>query len=41
MLGQHIMREYPDSLAAVVLDGAMSLTYPSWESALDARYEAA
>lgn len=41
MLGQHLMREYPDTLTAVVLDGALSLTFPSWETALDARYEAA
>ncbi|MBX7492662.1 alpha/beta hydrolase [Qipengyuania sp. 1NDW9] len=41
MLGQHLMREYPETLSAVVLDGALSLAYPSWETALDLRYETA
>ena len=41
LLGQHVMREYPETLTSVVLDGARTLTYPSWETALDARYEAA
>ena len=41
LLGQHLMREYPETLAAVVLDGVLATTYPSWETELDARYERA
>ncbi len=41
MLGQHLMREYPESLSAVVLDGAMTMTYSSFEAELDARFERA
>ncbi|WP_050927613.1 alpha/beta fold hydrolase [Aestuariivita boseongensis] len=41
MLGQHLMREYPDRLSAVVLDGALTTTYTSFEAGLDARFERA
>lgn len=41
LLGQHLMREYPDTLKAVVLDGALTTTYPSWETDLDVRFERA
>ena len=41
MLGQHLMRQYPDRLSAVVLDGALTLTYTSFEAGLDARFERA
>ncbi|WP_167853536.1 alpha/beta fold hydrolase [Roseovarius aestuariivivens] len=41
LLGQHLLREYPETLAAVVLDGALTTTYPSWETELDERYERA
>lgn len=36
-LAQHVMREYPDSLEAVVLDGTASLASTDW-SARQARY---
>lgn len=41
MLGQHLMREYPESLSAVVLDGALTMTYTNFEANLDARFERA
>lgn len=41
LLGQHIMREYPEMLAAVVLDGVVPISNPSWETNLDRRYETA
>jgi pimeloyl-ACP methyl ester carboxylesterase len=39
-LGQHVMRDFPDILEAVVLDGANSLSRKSWveERALDAQW---
>jgi pimeloyl-ACP methyl ester carboxylesterase len=39
-LGQHLMRDFPDSLEAVVLDGANSLSRRSWveDRALDAQW---
>jgi pimeloyl-ACP methyl ester carboxylesterase len=39
-LGQHVMRDFPDSLQAVILDGANSLSRKSWveDRALDAEW---
>ncbi len=41
LLGQHLMREYSERLAAVVLDGALTTTYTNFEKDLDARFERA
>ncbi len=39
-LGQHVMRDFPDRLQAVILDGANSLSRKSWveDRALDAQW---
>ena len=39
-LGQHVMRDFPEILEAVVLDGANSLSRKSWveDRALDAQW---
>lgn len=40
-LGQYVMRDYPDILEAVVLDGANSLSKTSWAQDRAASYQAA
>ena len=41
LLAQHVMRDYPDTLTAVILDGIVPLSSPTWDSQLDARYQSA
>lgn len=38
LLGQHVMRDYPEILTAVILDGAAPLDAPSWVTQMDAKY---
>ena len=35
------MRDYPDTLTTVILDGIVPLSSPTWDSQLDARYQSA
>lgn len=39
LLGQHIMREYPDILNAVILDGVINITNTSWEQRIAERVQ--
>jgi pimeloyl-ACP methyl ester carboxylesterase len=41
VLSQHVMRDYPDTLAAVILDGVDPISAPSWETQLDADFQSA
>ena len=41
VLSQHVMRDYPDTLAAVILDGVDTLTAPSWVTGEDAEIQSA
>ena len=39
LLGQHVMRDFPDSLTAVILDGTVPIGITSWVAQLDAKYQ--
>ncbi len=39
VLSQHVMRDFPDTLAAVILDGVDTLSAPSWVTQLDADFQ--
>lgn len=41
LLGQHIMRQYPETLSAVILDGAVPISAPTWVTNTDAKYRRA
>ena len=41
VLSQHVMRDYPDTLAAVILDGVDTLSAPSWVTGEDAEFQSA
>jgi len=41
VLSQHVMRDYPDTLAAVILDGVDSLSAPSWVTGEEAEFQSA
>ena len=41
VLSQHVMRDYPDTLAAVILDGVDTLNAPSWVTGEDAEIQSA
>jgi pimeloyl-ACP methyl ester carboxylesterase len=41
VLSQHVMRDYPDTLAAVILDGVDTLSAPSWVTQEDAEFQSA
>jgi len=38
LLGQHFMRQYPDTLAAVILDGVIPISTLSWAANNDAKF---
>jgi pimeloyl-ACP methyl ester carboxylesterase/heat shock protein HslJ len=40
LLGQHVMRDFAETLTAVILDGAVPISAPSWVAQLDAKYQA-
>lgn len=39
LLGQHVMRDFPEMLTAVILDGTVPISTPSWVTQLDAKYQ--
>ncbi len=39
LLGQHVMRDFPETLTAVILDGTAPISPPSWVTQLDAKYQ--
>ena len=39
LLGQHVMRDFPELLTAVILDGTVPIGAPSWVTQLDAKYQ--
>ena len=41
VLSQHVMRDYPDTLAAVILDGVDTLIAPSWVTQEEAEFQSA
>jgi CubicO group peptidase (beta-lactamase class C family)/pimeloyl-ACP methyl ester carboxylesterase len=41
VLSQHVMRDFPDTLAAVILDGVDTLSAPSWVTQDDAEFQSA
>ena len=41
VLSQHVMRDFPDTLAAVILDGVDTLKAPSWVTQEDADFQSA
>jgi pimeloyl-ACP methyl ester carboxylesterase len=41
VLSQHVMRDYPDTLTAVILDGVDTLSAPSWVTQEDAEFQSA
>jgi pimeloyl-ACP methyl ester carboxylesterase len=41
VLSQHVMRDYPDTLAAVILDGVDTLSAPSWVTQEEAEFQSA
>ena len=41
VLSQHVMRDFPDTLAAVILDGVDTLSAPSWVTQEEAEFQSA
>ncbi len=39
LLGQHIMRDFPETLTAVILDGTVPTSAPIWQTDLDVKYQ--
>lgn len=39
LLGQHLMRDFPDILTAVILDGNVPISSPSWLDVFDLTYQ--
>ena len=39
LLGQHIMRDFPETVTAAILDGTIPISAPTWQTDLDDKYQ--